>query len=62
MRAAILYSPGDVRFEDRDMPTIKTGVKLADLQPGDFGFFYACLPVNSRNCFRKRRMYVEVTT
>ena len=29
MRAAILYSPGDVRFEDRDMPTIMTGVKLA---------------------------------
>ena len=51
MRAAILYSPGDVRFEDRDMPTIMTGVKLADLQPGDFGFFYACLAVNSRNCF-----------
>jgi hypothetical protein len=21
------------------------------LVPGDFSFFYACLPVNSRNCF-----------
>ena len=39
-----------------------TGVKQAELQPGDFVFFYACLPIDSPNCFRKRRMYVEVTT
>jgi hypothetical protein len=35
------------------------GVKLADLQPGDFGFFYACLLFSE--LFLKKA-YVEVTT